>query len=51
MAGRIPGARVEIIAGAGHLPPLERPAETTAVLGAFLAGLDARRPPPAAGAR
>jgi YbgC/YbaW family acyl-CoA thioester hydrolase len=51
MAGRIPGARVEIIAGAGHLPPLERPAETTAVLGAFLAGLDARRPPPTAGAR
>ncbi len=51
MAGLIPGARVELIAGAGHLPPLERPAETTALLSGFLASLDAKRPPPAAGAR
>jgi 3-oxoadipate enol-lactonase len=36
MAGAIPGARFEIVLGAGHLPPVERPAETTALLADFL---------------
>lgn len=35
MAAAIPGARFEVILGAGHVPPLERPAETTALLTAF----------------
>ena len=39
MADAIPGARFEVIAGAGHLPPLERPAETTALLADFLRSL------------
>ncbi len=36
MAEAIPGARLVTIAGAGHLPPVERPAETTRVLLEFL---------------
>lgn len=36
LAGAIPGARLEIIAGAGHLPPLEQPVATTAALFRFL---------------
>jgi 3-oxoadipate enol-lactonase len=36
MADAIPGSRFEVIAGAGHVPPLERPAETTALLADFL---------------
>ena len=36
MAAAIPGARFEVILGAGHIPPLERPAETTALLADFL---------------
>ncbi len=32
MAGLIPGARLEIIEGAGHLPVLEQPERTTAAL-------------------
>jgi len=32
----VPGARLAVIPGAGHLPPVERPAETTAVLRDFL---------------
>lgn len=39
MADAIPGARFEVIAGAGHLPPLERPVETTALLAEFLKSL------------
>lgn len=37
MADAIPGARMTVVAGAGHLPPLERPAATTAALAEFLA--------------
>ncbi len=36
LAAAIPGARLRVIAGAGHLPPVERPAETTEVLREFL---------------
>lgn len=36
MAAAIPGARFEVIPRAGHIPPLERPAETTALLADFL---------------
>jgi len=36
MAAAIPGARFEVILGAGHVPPIERPAETTALLADFL---------------
>lgn len=39
MADAIPGARFEVIAGAGHVPPLERPAEVTALLADFLKSL------------
>jgi YbgC/YbaW family acyl-CoA thioester hydrolase len=37
MAEAIPGAAFRRIAGAGHLPPVERPEETTDVLREFLA--------------
>jgi len=40
MADAIPGSRFEVIAGAGHVPPLERPAETTALLSDFLDSID-----------
>ena len=36
MADAIPGARLEVIAGAGHLPPVEQPEETTRVIAEFL---------------
>jgi len=36
MAQQIPGARLEVIAGCGHLSTLECPAETTALLKAWL---------------
>jgi YbgC/YbaW family acyl-CoA thioester hydrolase len=36
MAEGIPGARYAVIAGAGHLPPVERPSATTQVLLDFL---------------
>jgi pimeloyl-ACP methyl ester carboxylesterase len=39
IAAAVPGARLSVIAGAGHLPPVERPAETTAALREFLEGL------------
>jgi non-heme chloroperoxidase len=39
IADKIAGARVAVIPGAGHYPQVERPAETVAVLSAFLAGL------------
>jgi pimeloyl-ACP methyl ester carboxylesterase len=38
LANAIPGARLEIIPGAGHLPPLEEPEDTTAALRRFLGG-------------
>lgn len=41
----IPGARLEVVPGAGHLVPLEAPAEVARVIEAFLASLG---PPPAA---
>jgi YbgC/YbaW family acyl-CoA thioester hydrolase len=44
MAEAIPGARLEVIAGAGHFPPVERPAETTRVLRGFLTSLPERGP-------
>jgi pimeloyl-ACP methyl ester carboxylesterase len=37
MAQKIPAARFEVIAGSGHLTTLERPAETAALLKAWLA--------------
>jgi YbgC/YbaW family acyl-CoA thioester hydrolase len=36
MAAAIPGARLVIIPSAGHIPPLERPGETTAAILEFL---------------
>lgn len=48
MADLVPGATLEIISGAGHVPPLERPDEVTRRLRRFLAGL---RPRPAASRR
>lgn len=36
LARELPNARLEVIAGAGHLPPLERPEETAALVGDFL---------------
>jgi YbgC/YbaW family acyl-CoA thioester hydrolase len=36
MVTLIPGARLVVIPGAGHLPPLERPSETTAEIREFL---------------
>jgi pimeloyl-ACP methyl ester carboxylesterase len=47
MAEMIPGARLQVLPGVGHLPPLEAPAETTRVLAEFLtaAGVLADRRP------
>ena len=39
VVGRIDGARLAVIHGAGHYVQVERPDETAAVLEAFLAGL------------
>ena len=39
MADAIPGARLSVIPGAGHLPPVERPAATSQVLLEFLRSL------------
>ena len=36
MAAGIPGARLTVVPGAGHLPPVERPTETTAAIRDFL---------------
>ncbi len=38
MASGIPGARLHVIDGAGHLPPIERPDATTALLRGWLTG-------------
>lgn len=40
MADAIPGARLSVLAGAGHLTPVERPEAVTALLAEFLAGLE-----------
>jgi len=39
IASRIPGACFEIIPGAGHMTPVERPAEFNKILGGFLGSL------------
>jgi len=39
IAAKIPDAKLVTIAGAGHLTPLEQPAQTTAAMEAFLIGL------------
>ncbi len=39
MADAIPGARLVVIPGAGHLPPMEQPETTTRVLSEFLGSL------------
>jgi pimeloyl-ACP methyl ester carboxylesterase len=39
MADAIPGASLVVIRSAGHLPPVERPVETTDAIQAFLEGL------------
>jgi pimeloyl-ACP methyl ester carboxylesterase len=36
LAAAIPGAKLAVIPGAGHLPPLETPEAVTHVLAAFL---------------
>jgi len=41
MAGKIPGARLEVIAGAGHSANLDQPEAFNRVLGDFLAALPA----------
>lgn len=40
LAASIPGARLAVIPGAGHLPPLEAPETVTRVLAAFLRNLE-----------
>jgi pimeloyl-ACP methyl ester carboxylesterase len=40
MAQAIPGARLEIVPGAGHLPPLEAPGEVTRRLREFLTSFE-----------
>lgn len=39
MAERIPGARFELVPGAGHLPPVEQPEGTARLLAGFLRGM------------
>ena len=39
MAAKVPGAKLVVIDGAGHLPNLEQPAAFNAALRAFLAAL------------
>jgi pimeloyl-ACP methyl ester carboxylesterase len=41
MAGAIPGARLEVIEGAGHISSLEQPTRVNQLLDAFLGGLSA----------
>jgi pimeloyl-ACP methyl ester carboxylesterase len=44
IADRMSNATFETVPGAGHVPPLESPEETTATLRRFLKGLDADEP-------
>ncbi|NMC20423.1 MAG: alpha/beta fold hydrolase [Thermogutta sp.] len=44
MADAIPDARFEIIAGAGHMTPMEKPQEFNRILGNFLHSLEPRSP-------
>ncbi len=44
LAEMLPGSRYVEIPGAGHLPPLERPAAVTAAIGRFLASLSSGTP-------
>jgi pimeloyl-ACP methyl ester carboxylesterase len=39
MAAAIPGARLAVVPGAGHLPPVEQPEATARILTEFLAGV------------
>ena len=41
MASVVPGARLEVVPDAGHLPPLEAPAAVNALLADFLKSLPA----------
>lgn len=43
MASALPGARLEVVPNAGHLPPLEAPAAVNALLADFLKSLPALR--------
>ena len=45
IAGRIPGARLEILPRCGHTSPLEQPAATTGLIEDFVASVDGRRNP------
>lgn len=40
MADLLPGSRLSVLPGLGHLPPLERPDQVTALIAEFLAALD-----------
>ena len=40
MARALPDAHLEIVSEAGHLVPVERPAEVTAILAAFVDGVE-----------
>jgi 3-oxoadipate enol-lactonase len=44
MADALPGARLAIVPGVGHLAPMESPEPVTALLGEFLAGLSRGSP-------
>jgi pimeloyl-ACP methyl ester carboxylesterase len=43
IAAGIPGARLVVVAGAGHLSPLDQPGEVTRALLAWASGQDDRR--------
>jgi 3-oxoadipate enol-lactonase len=42
LARMIPGARWELIDGAGHLPNIEQPAAFNALVGGFIRAVDSR---------
>lgn len=43
LAGILPAARLQVVEGAGHLPTLEQPEETTEILARFLSGSEAAK--------